>query len=294
MERHPYFDLWLHSNEELTELLSTAILERTTLHEWPLSCVQLLRLADYSSLIYKSQLQATSVEPDFFAAVQRDSARYARIYRPRLPHARQLGTLHNSVVMAFEYIDAPRLDDFTLDETAILDHGNRLLAEIRQFPVDLPVYTDISTLDKWTPFVEETLSKLTNLISSGQFRLIPSAAIQDMVKWSHSEAILATLQSPPALNHHDLGGDNIFVTREGYKFIDWQRPVRGPAELDRVSYLDAMGLDPLRFTSPGLVGLVRFLSLRWFVECKAQWFPPGDSYDRQVAELADQILQLSG
>ena len=292
MERHPYFDLWLHSTQELSELLSFGIVERTTLHEWPLSCVQLLKLADGRPLIYKSQLQATTVEPEFYSAVHKDPAVYTRIYRPRLPRTDLLGILRNSVAMTIEYIDAPRLEDFQMNEAEILDHGNRLLSEMSRFQPELPVYIDISTQAKWLSFVEETISMLNSVIASGQFRLTKSAAVQGLSKWARSEAIIAILQSPPALNHRDLGGYNVFVTPNGYKIIDWQRPVRGPAELDRVGYLSAMGIDPFRYIDPGIIGLSRFLSMQWFVECKAHWFPPGESYDRQVADFADQILQL--
>jgi len=290
MERHPYFDLWLHSTQELTEKLGSGIIERLTLHEWPLSCVQLLRLEDGSRLIYKSQLRATSVEPEFFTAVHRDRADITQRSRSRLPRAELLGSLQNSVGMFFEYIDAPRLEDQQLTEAEIMEHGNRLLSEIRQFPADLPVYIDISSQAKWFAFVDKTLSMLRSLINRELFHLTTPAAVQNLAEWSQSQAVMAALLAPSTLNHGDLGGENVFVTPDGYKIIDWQRPVRGPAELDRVTYLFAMGVDPLKYTHRCMNELNWFIHLHWFVECKLHWFPPGESYDRQVAELAGLIL----
>jgi hypothetical protein len=294
MERHPYFDLWLHDTPELSAHLGVEIVERVTIHDWPLSCVQLLRLADGKQVIYKSQLRATSVEPDIFAAVNSDRAGISNLTRSRLPRADTLGTLENSVGMIIEYIDTPRLEDLQLTEAEIVGHGNRLLIEIGQFPVDLPVYIDISSRAKWLVFVDQTLSMLRSLINRELFRLTTPAMVQSLAEWSQSQAVMTALQSPSTFNHGDLGGDNVFVIPEGYKIIDWQRPVRGPAELDRVTYLFAMGVDPLKYTHRCMNELNWFIHLRWFTECKLHWFPPGESYDRQVAELAGLILNLPG
>jgi hypothetical protein len=289
MERHPYFDLWLHDTPELSAHLGVEIVERVTIHDWPLSCVQLLRLVDGKQMIYKSQLQAASVEPDFYAAFNHDRAGVSYLSRSRLPQAEILGTLENSIVMIFEYIDAPRLEDLHLTEAEIVKHGSRLLSELRQFPADLPVYIDISSQGKWSAFTEDTLTMLLDLISNEKFRMTAPATVQGLADWSKSEAIITTIKAPSALTHGDLGGENVFVTPNGYKIIDWQRPVRGPADLDQANYLFAMGLDPMKYTSHTIVVLNCFLHLRWFVEAQLQWFPEGD-YDSQVAELAGLIL----
>jgi hypothetical protein len=290
MERHPYFDLWLHDTPELAEHLGVEILERTTIHDWPLSCVQLLRLADGRRIIYKSQLRAISVEPDFFTAVNRDQSGVSRRSRSLLPRAETLRPLVNSVGMLFEYIEAPRLEDLQLNEAEILEHGDRLLSELHQFPAEMPVIIDISSIEKWLEYAEDTFSMMYTLIKNGKYRLTEPAMIQELTAWSNSKAIRDAFQAPPVLNHRDLGWDNVFVTPQGYKVIDWQRPARGPAELDRVNYLDRMGVDPLKYAQRSMVELNWFIHLRWFTECKLHWFPEGD-YDPQVAELTNLILQ---
>jgi hypothetical protein len=58
MYRHPYFDLVLHDDEELSALLGWRIVERRTLHEWPLSCVQRVTTADDTRIVYKAQAAA--------------------------------------------------------------------------------------------------------------------------------------------------------------------------------------------------------------------------------------------
>jgi hypothetical protein len=290
MERHPYFDLWLHDTPELAKHLGVEILERTTIHDWPLSCVQLLQLADGGQVIYKSQLRAASMEPDFFAAINCDRVGVSEHTRSRLPRAETLGTLENSVGMVIEYINTPRLEDFQLTEAEIVEHGNLLQGELSHFPLDLPVYIDIDSPAKWSAFVRETLSMLRSLIDHELFHMTTATTVQSLAEWSQSQAVMTALQASPSINHGDLGGENVFVTPDGYKIIDWQRPVRGPAELDRVTFLFSMGVDPLKYSHRCMNELNWFIHLRWFAECKLHWFPPGESYDRQVAELASLIL----
>lgn len=290
MECHPYFDLWLHSNQDLSEYLKNEVMDRVTLHEWPLSCVQRLLLADGDQWIYKSQLRATTVEPEFYAAVK------GFHISPYLPKAKYIGNLHYSVGMVFEYISAPCLTDLQLSESQIVDYGKILLSIIHPYPVELnsmssvPVYTDISSLVKWSAYAAKSLSMLNDLITKQQFCFTTSADVRGLTEWSQSQAVSQLFQSPATLNHGDLGGDNIFVTQDGFKIIDWQRPILGPAELDLVTYLYAMGVDPLKYTPRSINELNWFIHMHWFVECKAYWFPPGESYDRQVAELTHLIL----
>ncbi len=63
MHRHEYFDLWLHDDEELALLVQGDILERVTLHEWPLSCVEQLTMAVGCALIehYQTEFELTDV-----------------------------------------------------------------------------------------------------------------------------------------------------------------------------------------------------------------------------------------
>jgi hypothetical protein len=290
MEHHPFFDLWLHDTLEFTEYLGVEIVERVTLHEWPLSCVQHLRLADGRQLVYKSQLSAASLEPEFFTAASRDQAGSPNPAQVRLPHAEVLGQLQNSIGMLFEYIDAPRLEELHLTEEGIVKHGKHLLSNLRLFHVEMPAYIDISSPDIWQAFVKETLSLLQGLITNGQFSLTPPAALDKLTQWSMSHALSTAIAEPAVLNHGDLCGDNIFTTPQGFIIIDWQRPVRGPAGLDLVQYYSTMGVEPLKYLPREIVDLDKFIHLRWFAECKRYWFPPGESYDRQVADLISQIL----
>src|SRR6266849_4405267 len=120
MQTHPIFtNILMHSDDELAEALGVGIVERETIHAWPLSCVQRLLLADGTKLIYKSQLPPT-VEPEF----------YERASSPLLPGHRMLGRLGDCGTMNFEWIDAPLLRDEARDEAELVDHGKQVVAQI--------------------------------------------------------------------------------------------------------------------------------------------------------------------
>ena len=120
MQSHPHFpDLLSHTDAALAELLGIAISERKTIHEWPLSLVQKLTLADGISLVYKSQLPPT-VEPQFYAAAS----------SALLTDFQSLGTLGDCAVMTFDWIDAPLLRDEAYSTSALIAHGKRVIDQI--------------------------------------------------------------------------------------------------------------------------------------------------------------------
>ena len=122
------------------------------------------------------------------------------------------------------------------------------------------------------------------------FHLTRPEDIAGLERWAASSRLLALWAAPPAFQHGDLAGDNVFVTPDGYKLIDWQRPLRGPAGLDLVNFYESLGLNPLGCLEASRVELAWFIRLRWFLDCQTRFFPAGD-YDPQVAELAHKIIQ---
>jgi RIO-like serine/threonine protein kinase len=53
-----------------------------------------------------------------------------------------------------------------------------------------------------------------------------------LVKWAESDEVLRLFDAEIGLIHADLGSDNIFLTGDGYRVIDWQYPRRAPVEVD--------------------------------------------------------------
>jgi hypothetical protein len=279
---HPYFDLRLHDDPELESLLDDRIVERTTLHEWPLSCVQRLTLASGRRLIYKTQYGPT-VEADV----------YASAHSPLLPWAETLYRAEGHVCMLIEYIDAPPFEDLEPSEEAALRVARELRAGLDEMGDDLPCYIDIRDEGRWRAYVQAMLDEMTELIDRGAFSQTSRQMAADLARWSESSSVLAAINAPAGYVHRDFCGDNLLVLSDGYRVIDWQRPIWGPTDLDRVDLLNSLSYDPLRHVDAGVVQVWLLLSIGWLTEAKARWFPEGTSYDGQVADLIAQLGALA-
>jgi hypothetical protein len=285
MLKHPYFDLRLHDDNELVSFTGAELVERVTLHEWPLSCVQRLTLADGGKLIYKTQYGPT-VEPDVYAAVQSEL----------MPWAETIYRADGHACMLIEYVDAPMLEDLQPTEEEALRVGREVLAQIagRMSFIGIdgqpPHYIDISDVARWTAYVERMLDELSGLIERGAFTINTPETVRELARRAQSKPVLDAVRAQAGYVHRDLSADNVLVLPEGgYRVIDWQRPILGPRDLDMVDLLNSLDHDPLRHVDAGVVQVWLLLSIGWLTEAKARWFPQGESYDRQIAAAASRL-----
>ena len=279
MHRHPYFDLVLHDDEELSALLGCRIVERRTLHEWPLSCVQRVTTADDTRIIYKAQA-APTIEPEFYAAAR----------SPLLPWARTIYRAEQHACMLIEFIDAPRLADLRLPAADVVRIGRAVIEEMTRIEGQLPTVLNIGSSVAWCAVAESMLGALHRLVGAGRFTAVVAGALRGIERAAASESVLDAVSAPAGLIHSDLGGENVFVLEERYRVIDWQYPKRGPADLDLAILLESIGLDPRDYVDTGFVRLMVLLRIVWLTECANRWFTPGvESYDRQIAQLSAQL-----
>jgi hypothetical protein len=276
MHRHPYFDLRLHDDEELVPLVQSDVVERVTLHEWPLSCVQRLALADGRRLVYKTQFGPT-VESEF----------YARARSEILPWAKTIYEWDGYVCMLIEFVEGPLAEDLGLGAEEAIRIGREVTAQIAAIEGELPHCLDITDETKWETLVGSMVHNLRTLIDTGAFTLTDEAVVHVLAQWASSEPVLAALPTHPGYVHHDLGGDNLFVLPDGYRVIDWQRPILGPTDLDVATLLRSLGVDPLPHVGVGVVHMVDLLKVYWFTQSATKWFPAGIAdYDAQIADIA--------
>jgi hypothetical protein len=279
MERHPYFDLWLHSDGELEPHLPAPVTGRVTLHEWPLSCVQRLELADGSRRIYKAQSNE-GVEGAFYRAAR----------SPLLPDCQDLGAYADTASLLLEYLPDPLLASLDLDEAGKLQAAQQAAAAVAALGTGLPVYTDLGGRTGWRQFAAAACARLAELTESGIFQLTPPGAPGALAQWARSADVLRAARRAPALAHADLRPENIFVTPDGFKIIDWQFPRLAPPGFDLATLLEGLGLDPFNHVDAAVVKITWFTRLAWFVDCKLRLFPEGEDYDQSVAALAVKIL----
>lgn len=275
MYSHPYFDLYLHDDDELGALLGSPVCQRQTLQEWPLSCVQRIATTDGQKHIYKAQ-HAPTVEPEFYAAARSGLLVSAQtIYRAGAYSA-----------MLIEEIEAPTLEQLNLPEAEILEIGQGLLQQIAGIEGQLPYYLDIATEPKWRLWMGEVLSAQKRLVEAGIFQRVRPEDLAQLERCAFSEDVLRTFRAGTGYVHHDLAGGNVFMLPDGPRVIDWQRPILGPTNLDLALLLESLGFDPFPHVGEGIVWLMRLLRIGWFTECAVEWFPEGrETYDRQIAEL---------
>jgi hypothetical protein len=281
MYPHPYFNLWLHDETELAEALGSAITARTTLHEWPLSCVQCLTLASGRKLIYKSQYGPTS-----------EAAFYAAARSPLLITANTLSQFDYHTIMMFEYLDAPLLKDLNLVEAEAVQIGHELLMQINAIEGNIPYLVDISTQDAWAKVIGSMVADLHALVAEGKFSRISLEDIQFVAEWVSKDTVLAAIRSGSGTVHGDFAGDNIFRVSDGYRVIDWQRIVCGPPQIAFALFLESLGFDPLRHVPPDIVAMMLLMRMWHLIGCARMWFPAGIlTYDMQIVS---HITRLRG
>ena len=281
-QSHPFFkNLLTHSDDALAEKLDIAIRERKTVHEWPLSVVQKLTLQDGRQFAYKSQLPPT-VEPQFYAAASSSL----------LTNTQSLVKLGDCAIMIFDWIDAPLLRDEAYSTSALVHHGKRVIDEIGKIEGSLPAYLDIGSAEAWSSVSEIVFAKLTTLIGDRRMTLVTLDALERVRQWTQSPSVIETVGSQSRLSHGDLTAEQIFVTPDGYRVIDWQRPVIAPPDVDLVALLVGQNLDPRAYVDPIVIGVFWFLRLNWAVEAQFDLFPDKrwPLFDQWAAEAVNHIL----
>jgi len=281
MLRHPVFPgIVLHTDDELSEALDVKVTGRKTVHEWPLSCVQEIYLADGSHLAYKSQLPPT-VESQF----------YEQVSPGLLPGHLALGTLGACDTMVMEWISSPLLRDTARAEADVVKHGRRLVAMIGELTGDLPSYLDIGSPLAWSALCASVFGKLDRLVTDRRFDTLSRAHLQSAHAWANAAETFEALAESRII-HGDLKPEQVFVTGDGYRVIDWQRPVVAPPEIDLVSLLAHVGIDPVRHVDTTIVRIYWFLRLQWAVEAQHDLFPQQRSplFNQWAAEAVSRIV----
>lgn len=283
MFKHPHFQLYLHGNDELEPILKMRILERSSLHEWPLSSVELLKTEEGKRWLYKSQTEP-SVEADF----------YAKASSPLLLEAIPLKALQaNHQHLLIPYLEYPLLETYSFSADECLSVAKTLIAKLAEVRGDFPVYLDLGTAAKWQGVVSHLMRNLEALMRDKTFQSFDARALQKIQHVAFRKDLL-DLFSEVGLVHGDLKADNVFLASGDFKVIDWQRPLRAPKILDLVCLLESFHLELASFVNEGALNLFYLLQIHWLTECSIKWFPDGaESYDRQMAELVAKLKKSS-
>jgi hypothetical protein len=241
MQRHVPSGLWLHDDAELAAVLKSPIVRRTTIHQWPMSCVQRLECASGPTRIYKVQAPPT-IEPTF----------YERARSPLVVGAQTLPLPDGPAALLLEDVRAPRLCDRPVSAERAVAVVDDLLDRIRQIAGDLPAYDDIRTAAGWEACSQRILANLRVLGEAGHPDY-PAAVVDEVQRRCNSAEVRDVLAAPMGYVHDDLLATNVLVVADGYRVVDWQRPILGPVDLDRATLLESLGVDPATRVPPGVL-----------------------------------------
>lgn len=277
VDRHPRFDLWLHDDAELAAAVGASLAERATIHEWPLSCVQRVRTTDGRRFIYKVSAPPT-VEAEF----------YARARSPVLIAARALPAAGTTTALLMEELVAPRLADARPADAPAL--AERLVRCIGSIEGDPPALHDISTRARWTDHMCAALDDIRACVAEGTFREVDAHLADRLERLASSPPVLEAVEARTGYVHGDLMAENVLVAGDGYRVLDWQRPLRGPTALDAATLLLSLGLDAARHVGPGVVLVHHLLHVAWFGQSARRWLPHGKPHlDRVIARIGREV-----
>jgi len=253
MHEHPQFaGMLFHDDDELGAALGSRVASRALVHEWPLTRTEDVRLDDGRRYAYKTQLPPT-VEQQF----------YEQASSSLLAPFRDLGQAGASSFLAVEWIDAPTLYAPALEEGDFIAQARQVVDGIGGITGAPPVFLDLSTPDALGSAAGITAERLASLIRSGRFARVPSDSPSRIEEWARAMPVVEAAASNPRVTHGDLSPEEVFRTADGYRVIDWQRPVRGPADLDLVSLLRYRRIEPLLYVHAEVVELSWFVLLHW-------------------------------
>lgn len=276
---HDHFQLLLHDDNELAVVLQDRIIDRLTLHEWPLSCVQQLLTSGGRKFIYKSQ-RSPSVESEF----------YANATSSLIVSGQTIYSSNEQACILIEFVDGQLVKHLNLAETDAVRIASEVTAQIRNITGKLPHVLDITSSELWHRLIDKTLNNLRLLIQQDSFHLVSAGTLAQLERLAYSSAVLEAICGKVGYSHGDLSGDNLFVLDDGYRLIDWQFPKLAPADLDFANLLDSLGFNPLHYVKEGIVTIMHLLRICWLTECAIRWIPDGAGvYDEQIAGIVEKL-----
>lgn len=277
MKKHQYFNLNVHTDCEIEQILSCKIMNREIIHEWPLSTVHKIE-TDNLTYIYKSEFGPT-VEIDF---LENNKSKYL----PKI-----VKTIKNSEhkISIREFIHGQTLDLYKYSETELHNIRTILFENTKIFNTH-NVYLDFSSFDKLNRKVIETLASLEFLKNNNVFTKINNYELIELERLLSLDDFYKASIDNISLVHGDLYGENIIINNQNMKIIDWQRPLLTNQLIDKIRFNSSFNIHNDEDINKWCFILNEFIHITWAVECKLKWFPESTDYENWVIESMKRIL----
>jgi hypothetical protein len=277
MEHHADLGADVHTTDELTELLGATVVERRHVHGWPLSLVEELRTDAGDRWIYKAQ-RLLPVEAAFYRA--------AAGRTELLPACQVLTDDGTSSTLLLEHLGSP-VSVEGMGEADVVALCRSVVDAIGTLPDGLPHHLDWGSATSFRRVADWVIDELAALVAAGTFVHASADDVELLRAWSRSQPVTDAVEAPTRLTCCDIKLDQVFPTSSatGFKVIDWQVSVVGPANLDLVGLLLSAGVDPFDHVDAAVFGLWWFRLVHWAVLAKLELLP-------EITELFDTWAAL--
>jgi hypothetical protein len=281
MNKHPFFDLISPDNEEIAAILGCQILDRKTIAEWPLSCVEKVVNADGAEWMLKSNHAPCTIEGDFYSAVDRPFLIKPSFIKNEPPYQ----------LIIYPHINGKpysltKLSQIGSEKEIFRNHFAGILESL--YDSELPVYLKIDTKAHFLVAFRKMISSLVELVESGTFSHTKGQDIEELAMSIESTIMEDVALQKTTLVHGDFSIDNLlFTPTNGYYILDWQRPIFGSPLIDEYTFIKSNGAIP----EPPAILIGSLVQIYWFVDCAVNWFPAGSkTYDQQVKGLIEDFF----
>ena len=272
--------VFLHEDNELSEILGMSIVSRELIQAWPLSFVERVSLSDNTSRIYKS-FYNLPIETEFYRQVR---SRHI----PKVFYNQSDGYQH---WLLLEDIDGhPPPENLNRKQT--LDLARQAREVINEIGPIKPNRFDLSE-NGYGGFIGTTIELLQKLRREKKLKIVDEAVIARINKVMLHPEVLNAVQNRSVLLHGDFSSRNIIIrSNKNITLIDWQTILLGPEDLDIYNFMAYQKFDPVPIAGIGPEILRLSLVIRWYAECIDHWLPWPDFYDGKIAKINEQICHI--
>jgi hypothetical protein len=271
--KHPHFDLMLPSNQMLERHVQARVTTRLVCHEWPLSCVERV-VFDGGMEKYCKTMRAPSREIEAYRSLQ----------SPLLVRAIILAESEDSSAILLDCFSGSRLTKNALEREGLsnfLDSLKRGLSEIQGVG---PVFVDLSTIEKVTIQMNEMLDRLRRRFGGEAPRRIDSDLLQVAERCATNPLVQAAFIQDAIYTNGDLSADNILLSDNEMRVIDWQFPRIASFDVECVNLFTSLGLDPRERLPDSVIAAALLCKIRWLAECADVWLT-GCDYQEEIESL---------
>ena len=279
MKKHEHFEIWLHDDNELSDIQRMEIIKREPLHGWPLSVVERIVFSDGTLRIYKA-FNNLPIETEFYRR-----ARSKHI--PRVFYNYSDGDQHWLLLE-----DVKGQSPNNLDKEQMLALAHRARKVINGIGLIEQNNYNLSE-EKYSSFVKSTVELLQKLRQEEKLKIADEGIAYRIGEMLSHPEVLQTVHGKCALLHGDLKCDNIIIRPDGeIVIIDWQNILFGPETIDIYYLMAHHGINPVSIAGIGPEILRLALAIRWFSVCLDRWLPYLDFFSGQIAKLETQMYHV--